>query len=130
MTSTAPHMINNPVTHKGVLAKAAQAGVTLEITVDGLGRYHIGIVILETNAKYWTLTSDTGQRHARTMVQAFRIAQQINDERTALLATLRAMSDDALQALVLDPAADYMAVQYAMHLLYTERGWKTLQVRR
>ena len=127
-TETPAYMISNPVS-ASIARKAAEAGLTSKLTVDGLGRYHAGLALIEKRGSGWYLISDTGEWFPRTLSIAFQVAAQLNDARTAMLAKLHAMTADELQALILDPAADYTEVQYAMHSLYTAHGWKTLRTR-
>jgi hypothetical protein len=113
---------------KAIARKAAEAGLTAKLTMDGLGRYHAGIVLIEKRGSGWMATSDTGHWNAPSLIVAFKVAADLNRARETMLAELAAMSDDELQALVLDPTAEYTRVQYAMHTLYTARGHKTIKV--
>jgi hypothetical protein len=126
-TATPAHMISNPVS-AAVARKAEAAGLTAKLTVDGLGRYHAGIVLIEKRSSGWLATSDTGQWNAPSLIVAFKVAADLNRTRETMLAELAAMSDNELQALVLNPTAEYTRVQYAMHTLYTARGHKTIKV--
>lgn len=127
-TETPAYMISNPAS-AAIVRKAAAAGYTGPITVDGLGRYHAGVALIWKSGSSWQLISDTGQWGARSLTGAFRIAARLNGEREAMTAKLTAMTPDELQALILDPAADYTEIQLAMNLLYTTHGWKTLRTR-
>lgn len=130
-TATRPAPITSgPVTHAGVLRKAAAAGIdAADLKVDSLGRYFLGSVFLETNAREWTIWADTGRFRARTMVQAFEIAKGLHDARVTMLAELGALSADELQVLILADGTEYTRVQYAMHALYTVHGWSRIKTR-
>lgn len=114
---------------KAIARKAAEAGLTAELTMDGLGRYHAGVALIWKEGSSWSLISDTGQWGCRSLTGAFELAARLNDEREAMTAKLTAMTPDELQALILDPAAGYTEVQHAMGMLYTVHGWKTLRTR-
>lgn len=126
-TETPAYMVRKEIT-AAVARKAAEAGLTVDLYQDGLGRYHADIVLIGKSGSGWKVTSDTGQWNAPSLVVAFKVAADLNGTRETMLAELAAMSDDELQALVLDPTAEYMRVQYAMHTLYTARGHKTIEV--
>lgn len=125
-TETPDYMKVLPIS-KAIARKVEAAGLTVDVTMDGLGRYHAGVALIWKSGSSWSLISDTGQWAPRTLTVAFELAARLNEQRAAMTAKLTAMTPDALQALILDPTADYTEVQHAMHLLYTTHGWKTLK---
>lgn len=125
-TETPDYMKVLPVS-RAIARKAADAGLKAEPTLDGLGRYHAGVALIWKSGSSWSLISDTGQWGTPSLTRAFELAARLNSEREAMTAKLTAMTPDQLQALILDPAADYTEVQHAMHMLYTVHGWKTLR---
>lgn len=127
-TETPDYMKVLPVS-KAIARKAEAAGLTAEVTLDGLGRYHAGVALIWKTGSSWSLISDTGQWGCANLTRAFELAARLNTEREAMTAKLTAMTPDQLQALILDPTADYTEVQHAMGMLYTVHKWKTLQTR-
>lgn len=126
-TETPAHMVRKEVT-AAMKRKAADAGLNVDLYLDGLGRYHAGIVLIWKVGGSWRGISDTGEWHTSSLTRAFQLAARLNTERETMIAELTAMTDDQLQELVLDPTAEYMRVQYAMHTLYTARGHKRIKV--
>lgn len=125
-TETPAYMQVLPIS-KAIARKVEAAGLTVDVTMDGLGRYHAGVALIWKSGSTWSLISDTGQWGPRTLTAAFELAASLNEAREAMTAKLTAMTPDELQALILDPAADYTEVQHAMNMLYTVHKWKTLK---